>query len=427
MLPTPAMPPAVRRPRGGVIRAGFTLIELLVACALTVLVMAILATAFQKGMETLSTLKSAVGLSEQLRSAEAVIRRDLANVRLETASGGPVRVSDTKLARDAWTDPNRGFFRIKHGSALSPPTTDPRVGYVQENSEDGVFSYRAWNHELAMTVKLPGGSSGNVFIADANGLPEVSSGAGLNAQSQPDYVPMGSGQFAGQWAEVAYFLAPSVMSTTAADGSLGLQLYTLRRRYRVLAPTSQVLVPLGRSGSPYNTPEDVARAFPEVSISPVQTGTSAPNKFAHVNTPADVASLANRLWDYRDFRTPGGPGPATTDEPDDRGTGRTFSQLVRALPASDRLGGSDVVLANVISFQVLPLTTNDTTQFADKLPNPNNVTLAPADYTRGAALDTSDVRTTNNLKPVVRAVQLRIRVYDVRNKLSRQISIVQDL
>ena len=38
------------------VRPGFTLVELLVAAALSILIMAVMATAFQSGLQTLSTL-----------------------------------------------------------------------------------------------------------------------------------------------------------------------------------------------------------------------------------------------------------------------------------------------------------------------------------------------------------------------------------
>ena len=100
--------PLTRRPR-----RGFTLVELLVACALTVLIMAVLATAFQTGLATFSHLKSTVGLSEQLRSAESVMRRDLEATHLEDADGVPVRISSLGA-----TPPARGYLEVIQATAL---------------------------------------------------------------------------------------------------------------------------------------------------------------------------------------------------------------------------------------------------------------------------------------------------------------------
>ena len=83
-------------------RPGFTLVELMVAMALSILIMAILAGAFQVGLDTMSQLKSLAGLSEQLRSAETVILRDLSANHLEDEWSRPVLVSDPKVQQQAW-------------------------------------------------------------------------------------------------------------------------------------------------------------------------------------------------------------------------------------------------------------------------------------------------------------------------------------
>src|SRR5687767_11429926 len=83
-------------------RPGFTLVELLVATALIVVIMAILATAFSVGMDTFSELKSIGDLSEQLRTADDVLRRDLAAAHMEDPAGSVVRVSDPLVATSAW-------------------------------------------------------------------------------------------------------------------------------------------------------------------------------------------------------------------------------------------------------------------------------------------------------------------------------------
>ena len=46
-------------------RKGFTLVELLVAAALSILIMFVIATAFQTGLQTLSTFKSLGDMAER--------------------------------------------------------------------------------------------------------------------------------------------------------------------------------------------------------------------------------------------------------------------------------------------------------------------------------------------------------------------------
>src|SRR5438067_1669600 len=101
-------------------RRGFTLVELLVAAALTVTVMAIIAVAFQAGMSTLSSLKSAVTLSEQLRTVETAMRNDLTAPHLEDEQGTPVRVSDPRLGTPD--------FQATAWANSAPPIGAPVVG-----------------------------------------------------------------------------------------------------------------------------------------------------------------------------------------------------------------------------------------------------------------------------------------------------------
>ena len=111
------------RTRGG--RAGFTLVELLVAAALSILIMAVLSTAFQTGLQTLSTLKSLGDMAERLKTAETLLRTDLTAEHFATSgnatgtpgdgSPGPLRVSDLRFDLPAPLTsnlPTNGYFQI---------------------------------------------------------------------------------------------------------------------------------------------------------------------------------------------------------------------------------------------------------------------------------------------------------------------------
>ena len=79
-------------------RTGFTLIELLVSAALSILIMAIMATAFQTGLGTLSTLKSLGTIAESSKTTETMLRTDLEAEHFTTGAGddspAPMRLSD---------------------------------------------------------------------------------------------------------------------------------------------------------------------------------------------------------------------------------------------------------------------------------------------------------------------------------------------
>ena len=337
-------------------RAGFTLVELLVAAALTVLVMAILATAFQTGMQTLSHLKSVVGLSQQLRTAEAVIRRDLGAQHLEGATDSAVRVSTVNPAdktfyknqdtTQPWVGPARGYLKVVQNSVP-----------VYEGLEDGVPSGRTTDHTLAFTVKLGGTSATDVFTA-------ATADTMLLGVSKTDLVQNPAGQFAGVWAEAGYFLMPTGQKTTpdptASPMQTALPLFTLFRQQKLLAPTA--LDVTAASVAAFQA------ANPDFNVS-----ASATLGKVRVNGPETVA------------QNPTAFGTPLTD-------------------------GSDILLSNVISMQVLTQTSTSSNLFA---PNTAAVTTDTGSYTAAS--------------PVLRAVQVKIRVYDTKNHTTRQVTFAQDL
>ena len=388
MAPMKFSPPAGRR-------GGFTLVELLVAAGLSVLVMAILATAFQKGMETLSHLKSTVTLSQQLRGVESVIRGDLGATHLiDGSTGATVRVSDRDRLKAGWNAPNKGYFHVEMQTSLA----DGDSGFVLERQGDvsEPDSYRATNHSMRFTVRLLGGTPQDLFRASVPlaspqpsppPSPPLSRLPALMAQSESMGAENENTVFGGVWAEVRYFLVANNSSTTNADGSQGVPLYTLYRRVRVLAPNT------------IDQTVDVPADFPEVSYRP-DPGPPAAFK---VNTPATVIDPANRL------------------------------------PMSKLTGvseGADVLLSNVVSMQILPM--------LDPVPTtsgvvPSGATASayleyPGDTNSSAnpkwSFDTANptvVTTTPLVYRSLKAVQLKLRVYDPRNRVTRQVTIAQDL
>lgn len=141
-------------------RSGFTLVELLVAASLTILIMAILGTAFQLSLGTLSQLKSAGDLADRLRSAENVIRKDLESAhfpagQIDSAgdSPGKLRISDLT----GGLKPPGGYFKITGGAGISE-------GF----DADGFNSTRAVDNTLAMTIVRTGNNPSDFFSDNAS-------------------------------------------------------------------------------------------------------------------------------------------------------------------------------------------------------------------------------------------------------------------
>ena len=213
-------------------RKGFTLVELLVAAALSILIMFVIATAFQTGLQTLSTLKSLGDMAERLKTAETLLRTDLEAEHFATTGNAPGTVGDD----------SPGALRLSDlRFDLVPPSRPPLGGYFQiwqgtgsifEGVDaDTLLSSKAGageNHRLSMTVKRTGRNPESLFSADLSQLTaaEQASVASLNASDV-----FGTNRFVSQWAQVDWFLdvnRPSVLN--------GVPTWPLVRRTRAVGP-----------------------------------------------------------------------------------------------------------------------------------------------------------------------------------------------
>ena len=386
-------------------RPGFTLVELMVAAALCVFIMAILATAFQSGIDTLRNLRSIGDMQDQLRAAGEVLKRDLAASHFLEEEGKPNkgrRVSDqwihllgaTGNTYSGWTPPRAGFFRIK---------SDPV--FFEGNDQDSLQATRATNHQLHFTSILPGGTEQDMYVA--NGTNDT-----LFSRA----------------AEVCYFL-DTTGPVEFAGGDPNVRMYKLYRRQRLVKYFATDLA-------------NVAAADADVVALVTAGGVRA----------IDMATVTN-------------PGNRLTPA-----------------PLGGARYGDDVLLSNVISFEVrvawepavgvpgprpmpvnFPLlgtgefmpTNNDIGVFDDPLvynrsteypydtlphltPGPNvggNLTLTPRYIfdtwtNQGTYTNWNSTTATNNTLPMrlrVKAVQIRIRIFDPKVKQARQVTFVQDL
>src|SRR5271169_1092705 len=89
-------------------RSAFTLVEMLVAAALIIFMMYIIASAFEKGLESFRVLKVQGDLQDKLRAAATTIRLDLTTQHFGDGSA----LSDQRLNDQTWQPPTQGYFRI---------------------------------------------------------------------------------------------------------------------------------------------------------------------------------------------------------------------------------------------------------------------------------------------------------------------------
>jgi type II secretory pathway component PulJ len=453
--------PTTRRP-------AFTLVELMVAAALTILIMTVLATAFSAAMESLSTLKSMGGLAERLRTTHNLLNDDLtAQHFLGGTSSDVPQVSDLRYdllspGGNQQAPPPGGFFFLRQGT-----------GSVFEGlDQDQLFSTRGTDHVLGMTVRRQGKRPDQLFTVDLTPLinhandttkpPAERSAAGfvvlkLNGQSKND-VPMPVATmanpanlsalitvpsvFVSEWAEVYWFLGnPNNIG--------GVNNYTLYRRARVLTPLPNDNIPVAVAALVQDT----------ISFRPVGVGTVG------TNTPETIRVPTNRL-----FSTPDGPYTPNVALPGDdivltnvvgfelKATWQQASQW--QTPGS---GGPNTyaktpttrtILPNTISAGSVGNQIDFTTPFTNGavangdfpfddlpvwnlgLPNPNLPENTSPAYTGKRVFDTwapvSGWNTPGNpncipFRARIMGVQVKVRVFDIKNKLTRQSTLVVKL
>jgi type II secretory pathway pseudopilin PulG len=344
-------------------RGGFTLVELLVSLALSIFILTILATAFSTGLTTFREIKAIGDLQARLRSATALLRRDLAADHFE----GRRRLSD---AAEVWRfrgRPREGFFRLQEPTMVLPGEDEGADG-------DGIPARRRTSAMLHFTVKLRGNQR-EAFAATLvrSGSPLLSTRTTFFDQpAEGRYQePPASGPdtaYNSQWLEVAYFLASN------GDSAGGTPLFALYRSQFIVTPDSSKL-------NDQSLPAALAPQFPEVSCQPA-------GGRLFFNNPTTLAR-----------RTEG-------------------TQPRRAFDAEitpPRLGQPTVLLYDVISFDVqvlrerlgLPLEAHDLS------------------FDTGDTSDAWD--TPGDLANPILALHITLRVWDAKAKLARQITIVQDM
>jgi prepilin-type N-terminal cleavage/methylation domain-containing protein len=169
-------------------------------------------------------------------------------------------------------------------------------------------------------------------------------------------------------AEIAYFLVPTGTKTSLPGGQ---PLFNLVRRYRLVALTTDDLPLLNLAVAGDTTYTDVISST---------NGTTA-------NTLATVTAPANRL-------------------------------SLASFPAGSTRYGEDILVSNVLSFEVLAQWDGTTAANSSRPFSIGGNTDGPHDFFQGAVPTTFDTALSPAIR--VRSLQITLRVYDPRMKQARQ-------
>jgi prepilin-type N-terminal cleavage/methylation domain-containing protein len=412
-------------------RQGFTLVELLVSLALIIFIMAILSEAFVTGIKTFRDLKALGDLNARLRTATNLLRDDLSADHFT----GRKRLSDLNF----WSQgpPRLGFVRLYQGSPLSTNPADPY--FLEGTDVDGVESVRATNHAIHLTVKKRGNELKDFFTT------KVPLNSPLLFLGQPDsryqdVLNPNTQILKGQLAEVAWFLRPN----GAFAGNTPL--FALYRRQLLVVPDNRI-----NWSTPPLIQANQASDYLEVSAQP---RTINGQNILYVNNPTDLTVPQRRFG--MDPNLDGGvfllgPSPNYANYP-------ILGQNDPKLPLSQDLASADLIMTDVLSFSVRVLLngqnrfvdlTDDVVQaysnnnplFYDKNNRPKLPAVfdtwtdlnddPAANYVSWAAPGNAKsiplLQNANNQQISIVALQITLRVWDVKTQQARQVTIIQDM
>jgi hypothetical protein len=355
-------------------RPGFTITELLVSMALIMLIMGVMAEAFTESLRTFAAMKAIGDMDQKMRAAIVILARDLSDDHfgfsptpyLATAnSGAPFRLSNIPL----------------NTAVTSTATTGPTAGFFafnqssgsasEGNDADGNPSYVNTTGLLHFTVNRAKSWDNNVNIH--HGRRENYFSANSTALTSLSRFS-DSQNYYSQVAEVAYFLRDSGDTTPN-----GTKRYTLFRRQAAVLTDSDATAQAATSANATN--------FCDFSWGPA--GSPNANKF---NKFGDLTVVANRrLLPSGSYSTNAagcaGPIPIYAEE------NTSFS-------------GNDILLTDVLSFDIQVMRSDGN----------------PYTFTDVSSYDTSTAQSFN-----IKAIQIIIRVWDIKTQSARQITIVQDM
>ena len=358
-------------------RPAFTLVELMVAMALTMGIMVIITEAFQKALDFTSVMNANKDLMNQLANAGNVLEHDLTAEHFLQDESLVINGQRASGARLSDQRLDLTGWRLPRGGFFKIYAPAPQ--YEPFTDREGNALSTATNHVLHFTSIFKGGGDQELFSTAAP-------------------APNGT-TYKSRAAEVAWYLVPTNEYTSTGAGRM--QLYDLVRRYRLVA-----LDDSARSSLQPAVTNDPATHAEVISVQTTPTpGT--------VNTLATVMNPANR------FVSP----PTATP----------------AAPLSGPRFREEVVLTNVLSFQVLPWWDALQPTSATRLPSrpygqaaPMNTpnTEGPYDYLinpvqppySAGTFDTHGPATNPNAVPQrirIRSLQITIRIANTRAGVAR--------
>jgi len=319
-------------------RGGFTLVEMMVSTALIIFIMYIMATAFEKGLESFRMMKVAGDMQEKLRTASVAIRSDLNKPHFnDKGSSLGEYLSDAALdpTQLNWTPPTKGYFRINFGKGALEDVADE--GFDPDDTQLARTRRLPWKPNAAtdlypsmqFTVRLSGERRDQFFTTRHNVT-------GLNNWNTPNYtVSEDPTVFTSTWADVSYFVLPLLddrgQPVTTPGGA---QLYALYRRVKLLYDPAPGTVP----------PVVVAPGDPNFAGLSFWRRSNGGGR-AELNTPSSVTAPIRRFGaDQNTFAGLQVYGALAGD------TSLAPSKDVYG-PASD-VAGTDLLLANVTDFEI---------------------------------------------------------------------------
>lgn len=409
-------------------RPGFTLVELLVSMALIVFIMAIVSEAFVAGLETFRQLKATGDMDAKLRTAATLIRRDLRACRLGDSLNDFRRLSEVQLP------PLKGFFRIDIGTAAA---------YTEGTDADGIACTRApqslstfqtnGGDTLHFTVNLSQNDDSvlehhiyrreNYFSAQ---ITDTQAAANVLKQAGP-VAFQGTSTYYSPWGEVAYFIKPSGANTT---GTSPQPLYSLYRRQLVVVSEDSVRTALN-TGNNRIAASSQSQYYYQFSCKPDSQGK------LYFNGPSDLTIPERR---FGMTSTAGSAGFPLT------GPGQTYPRI-GSPPNGDgqessTLAGSDLLLTDVVSFEVHVFYPGQTTyvdvpvcanpkypgrRVYDTWSQMKASAANPYDYSKWNPTANPTSAQTIPWLQTITAVHISLRVWDLRTQTTRQMTIVQDM
>ena len=456
------------------IRRGFTLIEMLVAMALTLFVMVILSQAFATALETFRGLKSIGDMQQSLRIAQTALTADLSADHFEPGR----KLSDANIVTER---PREGYFFIRQGSA--PNTTlGANAAYQYEGADaDGLPSTRSYDQVLAFTVRLKGNARekfmmtrdiplyvqppGNppprryspLTISSANLANKSYTFFGQERDAMFNFNPLAPttaaylpdptlpidpnnpfDTYSSQWAEVAYFLL--VTGTTddpTNPGATGNPLFGLYRAQHLLVPKTDTANEPDATKQTNNVDMETLNTtlnnlllnspyfYAGVSCNPsapLATGQLLFNAPLNVADTKDTtpASTINGV----PFRTQGMANRvlSSLNDPVNVPLPLVAANFPYGTAPGSPPRGSTLVVPNVVSFNIQVLYAGGN-GFIDvprlQIPQPPLTDIH--------IFDTTLAGTANPTIQPIAGLKITVRVFDSNTRMTRQLSVVQDL